>query len=112
MILTVSILSLLSAFILNKTRVISLRNNLNAKSEKRLIISSVLIILFLITNVTLPYPKSLYWFLVLGVIFVGSVLSFGTLKSEFNRFQKLELKDKVINVLFYSLLFTITNIYL
>ena len=112
MILSITILSLLSAFILNKARSISIRNNLNAKSEKRLIITSALIILFLITNVTLPYPKSLYWFIALSVILIGSVLSFDILKSEFKRFKTLGLKEKVVNILFYSLLFTVTNLYL
>ena len=112
MLLSITILSILSAFILNKTRSISVRNNLNAKSEKRLVISSVLIIIFLITNLTLPYPKSLYWFIGLGVIFTVSVLSFDILRSEYKRFKTLELKDKVVNVLFYSLLVTVTNIYL
>lgn len=112
MLLSITILSILSTFILNKTRSISIRNNLNAKSEKRLVISSVLIIIFLITNLTLPYPKSLYWFIGLGVIFTVSVLSFDILGSEYKRFKTLEFKDKVVNFLFYSLLFAVTNIYL
>lgn len=112
MLLSIILLSILSAFILNKTRIISLRNNLDTKSDKRLIISSVLIIIFLITNITLPYPKSLYWFISLSVIFTVSVLSFDIIRSEYKRFKTLKLKDKVVNVLFYSLLVTVTNIYL
>lgn len=112
MTLSIIILIIFSAFILFKTRNISLRNNLSAKSEKRLVMSSILIILFLITNVTLPYPKSIYWFIALSVIFVVSFLSFDIIKAEFIRFKALKAKDKIVNVLFYTLLFAVTNIYL
>lgn len=112
MTLSIIIISLLSAFILYKVRNISLRNNLDTKNEKRLLISSALIILFLITNIALPYPESLYWFLSLSVVMICSILSFDVLKSEFKRFKTLDLKNKVLNIFFYGLLIAVTNLYI
>lgn len=109
---TIVFLSLVIALIIGKIRAVVLRNNLDAKNEKRVLITGVLLILFLITNVTLPYPQSLYWFIGLGVIFSGLILSFNTLKKEISRFSNLNAKDKIINVLFYSLLIFVTHIYL
>jgi amino acid transporter len=100
------------ALIIAKTRDIVLRNNLDAKKEKRLIIASILFILFLVTNATLPYPDSLYWFIGLGIVFSTAILSYDVIKKEFKRFMALETKDKLQNILFYSLLVVVTNIYL
>lgn len=88
------------------------RNKLNAKNERQLFISSLLVILFLITNATLPYPDSLYWFVALGVLGVSLILSFSVLKKEFNRFKSLRIKDKLTNILFYTLLIVVTHIYI
>lgn len=109
---TVVFLTAIIALIISKTRTIVLRNKLDSKNEKRLLITGALIILFLITNATLPYPQSLYWFIALGVASVGSILSFNIIKTEFKRFMALEAKDRVINVLFYSLLVIVTNLYI
>ncbi|MEO1031274.1 MAG: hypothetical protein AAFX55_07700 [Bacteroidota bacterium] len=89
-----------------------MRNNLNPSNEKRVLIAGVLLVIFLITNATLPYPESLYWFIGLGVVFVSTVLTFNVLKKEMKRFLSLDAKDKIVNVLFYSLLIIVTNIYL
>ena len=75
---TIVFLSLVIALIIGKIRAIVLRNNLDTRNEKRVLITGVLLILFLITNVTLPYPQSLYWFIGSGVIFSGLILSFNT----------------------------------
>jgi hypothetical protein len=109
---TIIFLTVIITFIASKTRTIVLRNNLDSTNEKRVLITSVLIILFLITNVTLPYPESLYWFMGLGVAFTGLILSYNVLKTEFKRFFTLNIKGKTLNVLFYSLLIVVTNIYL
>lgn len=98
--------------IIAKTRDIVLRNNLDTKKEKRLLMASILLILFLVTNATLPYPESLYWFIGLGIVFTTSMLSYGVIKKEFTRFMALGTKEKVQNILFYSLLVAVTNIYL
>jgi hypothetical protein len=100
------------ALIIAKTRDIVLRNNLDAKKEKRLIIANILFILFLVTNATLPYPDSLYWFIGLGIVISTAILSYDVIKKEFKRFMALETKDKLQNILFYSLLVVVTNIYL
>lgn len=112
MIYTVVFLTALIAFIASKTRTIILRNNLDAKKAKRILIAGVLIALFLITSATLPYPESLYWFIVLGIVLTSIILSFDVLKIEVKRFISLSTKDKIVNVLFYSLLFVFTNFYL
>ena len=109
---TIVFLTAIISLILSKTRAIVLRNNLDAKNEKRVLITGVLLIIFLITNVTLPYPQSLYWFIGLGVVSIGVILSFNVLKREVKRFLSLNTKDKIVNVLFYSLLIVVTNIYL
>ncbi|WP_369998728.1 hypothetical protein [Winogradskyella sp.] len=105
-------MTVIIALIVSKTRAIVLRNNLDDISEKRLLITGGLLILFLITNVTLPYPESLYWFIGLGIVFTGIILSFNVLKKEYKRFLSLSTKSKIVNVLFYSLLIVVTNIYL
>lgn len=105
-------LSLIIALIISKTRAIVLRNNLDTKNEKRVLISGVLLALFFITNATLPYPQSLYWFIALGVTFTSFILSYNILRKEVHRFMELTAKSKVINVLFYSLLLVVTHIYL
>ncbi len=76
---TIVFLTVIIALIVSKTRAIVLRNNLDDISEKRLLITGGLLILFLITNVTLPYPESLYWFIGLGIVFTGIILSFNVL---------------------------------
>jgi len=93
-------------------RDISLRNNLEGTDEKRLVIAGGLVILFLITNTTLPYPQSLYWFLALGVLLIGSVLCSHIVKKEFNRFKKLSTKDRIQNFVFYSLFIVVTHLYI
>ncbi|MFC0603273.1 hypothetical protein [Winogradskyella pulchriflava] len=109
---TIVFLTLIIALIVSKTKTIVLRNNLDAKNEKRVLITGVLLVIFLITNATLPYPQSLYWFIGLGVLFTGAILSYKVLKVEFKRFLSLNAKDKIVNVMFYSLLIVVTNIYL
>ncbi|WP_370003454.1 hypothetical protein, partial [Winogradskyella sp.] len=93
-------MTVIIALIVSKTRAIVLRNNLDDISEKRLLITGGLLILFLITNVTLPYPESLYWFIGLGIVFTGIILSFNVLKKEYKRFLSLSTKSKIVNVLF------------
>lgn len=112
MIFTVLFLIAIITFIFSKTNTILLRNKLDTNNKKRILIASFLVVLFLITSVTLPYPESLYWFIGLGVVFVSLMLSFNVLKSEFKRFLSLNAKNKIVNVLFYSLLILVTNIYL
>jgi hypothetical protein len=109
---TIVFLTVIIALIVSKAKTIALRNNLNTKNENRLIITCGLIILFIITNATLPYPQSLYWFIALGVVFVGSILSFEIIKYEYKRFKTLKMRHKAQNVLFYSLLVIVTNIYI
>jgi hypothetical protein len=109
---TIVFLTAIIALIVSKTRTIVLRNNLDSKSEKRVLITCSLIVLFLITNATLPYPQSLYWFIALGVVSTSSILSHTVIKREFKRFMALETQDRVVNVLFYSLLIIVTNLYI
>lgn len=109
---TIVFLTAIVALIVSKTRTIILRNNLDSKNEKRVLITGSLIVLFLITNATLPYPQSLYWFIALGVVSTSSILSFNVIKREFKRFMALETKDRVVNILFYSLLIIVTNLYI
>jgi hypothetical protein len=109
---TIIFLVIISSLIFLKLRDVSLRNNLNIKSEKRLLISGGLIILFLITNATLPYPQSLYWFLSLGIALIVGILCFGILKREFIRFKNLKTKDRLVNLLFYSLFIVVTHLYI
>ena len=112
MIFSIIFIAIISSLILAKLRDVSVRNNLNLKSEKRLLVAGGLLILFLITNITLPYPQSLYWFLLLGVILIGSVLCLDILKKEIVRFKNLKTKDMLVNVLFYSLFIIVTNLYI
>ncbi len=109
---TVVFLVIISSLIFLKLRDISLRNNLTVNSEKRLLISGSLVILFLITNATLPYPQSLYWFIFIGVMLIGSILCLDILKREALRFKNLKTKDLIMNVLFYSLFIILTHIYI
>lgn len=109
---TLVFLTIIISLIVSKTKTIVHRNNLDSKNEKRVLIAGVLLALFLITNVTLPYPQSLYWFIGLGVMSTALILTYNVLRREFKRFLGLSTKDKVVNVLFYSLLIVITNIYL
>ena len=110
--LTIVFLMLISSLIFFKLRDISLRNNLSIKSERRLLVAGGLFVLFLITNATLPYPQSLYWFLFLGVLLVGSVLCLDILKKEALRFKNLKKKEVVVNILFYSLFLVISQLYI
>ncbi len=109
---TVVFLVIISSLIFLKLRDISVRNNLTVNSEKRLLISGSLVILFLITNATLPYPQSLYWFIFIGVMLIGSILCLDILKREALRFKNLKTKDLIMNVLFYSLFIIVTHIYI
>ena len=109
---TIVFLTIISSLIFLKLRDISLRNNLTVNSEKRLLISGSLVILFLITNATLAYPQSLYWFIFIGVLLIGVVLCLDILKKETLRFKNLNTKDMIMNVLFYSLFIIITQIYI
>ncbi|WP_426431708.1 hypothetical protein ACPX19_04325 [Winogradskyella sp. HB-48] len=109
---TTVFLAAIIALIIRKTRDIVLRNNLDSKKEKHFVIASTLLILFLVTNATLPYPESLYWFIGMGIVSAISILSYSVIKKEFKRFIALNTKEKVQNILFYSLLVVVTNIYL
>ena len=86
------------------------RNNLKEKGQKHLIISSILLVLFFITNLTLPYPESLYWFLLIGTVIAISILSSDVIKSEYQRFKSLDKKKRILNLLFYSSLLVLINI--
>ncbi|MDP5082583.1 MAG: hypothetical protein NWP87_08010 [Winogradskyella sp.] len=112
MIFTVVFLITVTSLIFFKLRAISLRNNLSDKGENRLLIAGVLVVLFLVTNATLPYPQSLYWFLFIGVLFIASILCFDIVKKEAVRFKKLKTKDLIVNVLFYSLFIVVTHLYI
>lgn len=103
---------IVSAIIISKARDIIRRNALDLKNRRGLVTTSGLAILFLITNLTMPYPQSLYWFILLGIMFTGSILSFKILKKEYSRFRRLQPKAVCINVLFYSLLIVVTSIYI
>ena len=107
---TIVFLTAIIALIVSKTKDIVLRNNLENKKEKRVLIASFLLILFLVTNATLPYPKSLYWFMGIGILFTGLILSFGVIKKELKRFMCLKTNEKIVNVLFYSLVLIVTNL--
>ncbi len=109
---TIVFLVIISSLIFSKLKDISLRNNLNVKDEKRLLIAGGLVILFVITNLTLPYPQSLYWFIFLGVMLVSSVLCFDIIKKEAVRFKSLKTKDRIINTLFYSLFIVAMHLYI
>jgi len=82
------------------------------KDEKRLLVAGGLVILFLITNITLPYPQSLYWFLFLGIILISFVLCRGIIKKESLRFKSLNTKDMTVNVAFYGLFIIVTHLYI
>jgi hypothetical protein len=107
---TIAFLISITAFILFKIKTISKRQNLKPNLEQRLVVSGILLIIFIVTHATLPYPESLYWFIVLGILAVISILSFEVIKKELQRFNRLSLKDRATNVVFYSLLVTVTTI--
>lgn len=97
-------------FVAYKAQAIVKRNNLNAKQQRNVLISAVLVTLFLITSITLPYPESLYWFLFIGTISTTLILSNNVVKKECNRFKNLPRKDLVLNVLFYCSLIILFNL--
>ena len=108
---TIIVLSIICTLIIVKLKDITLRNKLNDKDEKRLLIAGSLLILFFVTKVTLPYPESLYWFLFLSVIGIGSILCIDILKIEFKRFRKLKTKDMILNIAFYCLFIVVTHLF-
>lgn len=112
MIFAVVFLSIITTLIAYKVRAIIKRNNLETKSEKRVLVISILLVLFIITNITLPYPQSLYWFIGLGLVICSIILSFDVIKIELRRFKSLSPKTKVTNVLYYSLAIVVTHILL
>lgn len=112
MIFTITFLVIMASLIFKKLIDISKRNKLNSGAEKRLLSAGGLLILFYITHITLPYPQSLYWFIFLGVILLGSILCFNIIKVEIKRFKTLGFKEQIKNVLFYSLFIMVTHIYL
>lgn len=109
---TIVFLVIISSLIFIKLRDVSLRNNLNVYNKNRLLIAGGLVSLFLITNATLPYPQSLYWFLFLGVLLLGVLLCLNTVKKEVLRFKRLKTKDMVLNVVFYSLFIVFMHLYI
>ena len=109
---TTLFITAISSLLFIKLRTISLRNNLNPMEDKRLIISASLIILFLITKVTLPYPDSLYWFIVLGVFLTSFAICYDIVKLELARFKALKVENKILNVLFYSLFIVVTHLFI
>ena len=109
---TIVFLAIISGSIFLKLRDISLRNDLTVNSEKRLLISGILVVLFLVTSATFPYPQSIYWFLCLSVLLIGSLLCLDILKKEVVRFKNLKTKEMIMNILFYSLFIVITQIYI
>jgi len=112
MIFTLVFLTAIVALIVSKAKTIVLRNNLDTKSQERFLSTTILLVLFIVTNATLPYPQSLYWFFGLGVVFTSVFFSHKVLKTEFKRFLSLNLKDKIVDITFYSLVIIVTNIYL
>lgn len=109
---TIVFLAIISSLIFLKLNDISSRNKLNTKSENRLLIAGGLVSLFLITNTTLSYPESLYWFLALSVLLIGAILCLDVLKSEALRFKNLKLRDRIMNVLFYGFFIISIHLYL
>lgn len=109
---TIVFLVIISSLIFLKLGDVAKRNNLTGNGEKRLLFSGGLVVLFLITNVTLPYPQSLYWFIFLSVLLTSILLCFDILKIETLRFKNLKVKDRIMNALFYSLFVVITHIFL
>lgn len=91
----------ITLFVAYKAQAIVKRNNLDAKHQRNVLISAVLVTLFLITSITLPYPESLYWFLFTGTISTTFILSNNVVKKEIKRFRALPKKDLILNVLFY-----------
>ncbi|WP_115460920.1 hypothetical protein [Winogradskyella aurantiaca] len=105
-------ISVIVAFITIKLKDISLRQKLNQNKERRLLLSGGLVVLFLLSSVTFPFPQSLYWFIVLGILFLVVLISSDIIKLEWKRQLALPFNKRVINVLFYSLLFVFINIYI
>lgn len=112
MLFKVIFISALIALLLVKIKDISLRQNLNTFKERRLLLSGGLLILFLITSLLFPYPDSIYWFIVSAVLLVASSVSFDIMKIEIKRLNTLRKKDRILNVLFYSLIIVTTALYL
>lgn len=105
-------ISVIVAFITIKLKDISLRQNLNTNKERRLLLSGGLVILFLMSTAVLPFPQSLYWFIVLGILFTVCLVSFDIIKLEWKRLLRLNKKDRLVNLLFYSLLIVFINIFI
>lgn len=112
MVFSIVFLAVIITLLFSKLKDISLRNKLNTQEDKRLIIAGMLIVLFLTSSILLPYPESIYWFAFIGVILTGFILCFDILKAEMRRFEKLNVKDKLTNILFYSLMVIVIHIYI
>jgi len=105
-------ISIIVAFITIKLKDISVRQQLNQNKERRLILSGGLVVLFLLSSLTFPFPQSLYWFIVLGILFLVVLISSDIVKLEWRRQLSLPFKERIINLSFYSLLFVFINIYI
>jgi len=81
-----------------------LRNRLSKFEKIKLGVSITLVVLFIITSKTLPYPESLYWFILLSILLIAGLLSSKVIRVELKRQLALSKKDMVVNMLFYSLL--------
>jgi len=110
--LTLLFLIFVSLLILFKTKEVIRRNNLSEKKEKLLLTIISLIVILMVTNITLPYPQSLYWFLSIGLITSISIFFSSVIKHEYKRFSNLTLKDRILDGLFYCLLIITFNIYI
>jgi hypothetical protein len=105
-------IALIVAFLTVKLKDISLRHQLNESKERRLLLSGGLVILFLMASLLIPFPQSLYWFIVLGIVFTVVLVAFDIIKLEWQRLLRLKPKDRVINILFYSLLAVVVNLFI
>jgi len=112
MIYDVVFVTLIVAFITVKLKDISLRHQLNDSKERRLLLSGGLVILFLLSWLVFPFPESLYWFIVLGITFTIVLVAFDIIQLEWQRLLRLKVKDRIINVLFYSLLAIVVNLFI
>ena len=95
-----------------KLKDISLRHKLSASKERRLLLSGGLVILFLLSSVFLPFPESLYWFIVLGLSFTVILISLDIIKLELKRQRTLPIQERVTNLLFYSLFIVFVTIWI
>ena len=109
---TIFLTAVVIALIFIKMRDIAKRNNLKPNAEKRLVTAGILLILFLVTNVTLPYPQSLYWFIFSSITVIGIVLCKDIARKEYTRFKNLSRKKMIMNVVFYSLFVVVTHLYI